>query len=162
MRWSTSTQHSPLAAHPQTSVPICSGQRQNEFSSLAPPARSRYRMTQFSVMYGSPGPQPRAESRQSAGDDLSVLEKRVESPRPEQTPQTSSGSPTRVAPGISGGQEMKDTGLEDTGRRSLHGICLHLASQPSSVPGQLNEVCSCFCKAGNTEGLLGALHLNPD
>jgi len=57
---------------------------------------------------------------------------------------------------------VKDTGLKDTGRRSLHSICLRLASRPSSMPGQLNQVCSRCCKAGNTEGLLGVLHLNPD
>lgn len=38
------------------------------------PKHSQYNMTQFSTTDRSPGPKPRAESRQSAGDDHNILE----------------------------------------------------------------------------------------
>lgn len=49
-------------------------------------------MTQSSMMYSSPGPKPRAESRQNTGDYHNILEQLVENPWPFQIHQRTSGS----------------------------------------------------------------------
>lgn len=96
------------------------------------PKHSQYNMTQFSTTDRSPGPKPRAESRQSAGDDHNILEQ----PMAGAELCVNLGSPAWVTAGRKGG------------RTHRHSIFLHLASWPSLVPGKLNPACSYCCKWG--------------